>query len=282
MINDVKSLSHAFFLLVFVSSASAETVIELSKPVSASLKPDCLYWPCDGGTIGRPDPVETEDLSGNGYTGKLQPGKIHPEPVYAAGKFGTALRFHGPTPPVMGDDGKETLLDPSPSVIWRLRDTGDVSDDSKLDLAGKSFTAGLWIKFEKLNQGGLQSVLLMNRGYLPDSQWNFVLVKDVLEQWTMRVLRTQSSQKTDILNDGEWHHVAFSLEAHAGGITVTYWLDGVILGEPVTSPSVIGEVQSDAERIFRVGERNVANFSTGFAGMIDDIFVTNGVHTFQP
>lgn len=267
--------------LLFVPLAAAQTAIDLSQPISKSLKPDILYWSFDGGTVGYSDPMEVEDSSGNGFTGKLKPGKIHPEPVYAAGKFGTALRFHGLTPPVEGEDGKQRTANPSPSVFWRVRDTPDVPDLQKFELAGKSFTAGLWIKLEKINEGESQSVFLMNWGTFPASLWSFILVKDQRDEWIMRMLRTKSVG-TDVLSDGAWHHVAFSLEAKDGEISVTYWLDGEILGEPVTSPSVIAESQSVADQIFQVGERNVANFSTGFAGLLDDVFVTSGVHTFQP
>ncbi|MEI8313702.1 MAG: LamG-like jellyroll fold domain-containing protein [Verrucomicrobiota bacterium] len=272
----------ALCLLVFSNWACAQAAIDLSKPVSQSLKPDTLYWPCDGGTIGKSSPPEVKDLSGNGFTGKLLPGKIHPEPVYAAGKFGTALRFHGVTPPVAGDDGKETFRNPNPCIRWQLRDSPGMADGAKLDMAGKSFTAGLWIKVEKTNPSQAQSIMLMNRGFAQERQWGFMLAKDNLDAWTLRIQSSKSSVKTDAINDSAWHHLAFSLDSHDGETTVTYWLDGAILGEPVTSGRVIAEPESDAERVFRVGERNVANFSTGFAGLIDDIFVTSGIHTFQP
>jgi len=269
-------------LLLFAGRASAQTTINLSNPVSQSLKPDALYWPCDGGTIGKSSPPEANDLSGNDFTGKLLPGKIHPEPVYAEGKFGTALRFHGITPPVAGDDGKETFRNPNPCIMWQLRDSPGMADGGKLDMAGKSFTAGLWIKIENINLGQMQSIMLMNRGFAPERQWGFMLVKDNLDDWTLRVQNSKNSAKTNALNDSGWHHLAFSLDSHDGETTVTYWLDGAVLGEPVISRGTIAEPESDAERVFRVGERNVANFSTGFAGLIDDIFVTSGIHTFQP
>ena len=263
--------------------AFSEGAIDLSKPVSQSLKPDTLYWPLDGGTVGEPLPIEVVDVSGNGFTGKLIAGKIHPEPVYAAGKFGTAVRFHGDTPPVTGDDGKETLRNPNPCIRWQLRDSPEMADGGKLDMAGKSFTAGLWIKVEKINHGQIQTIMLMNRGYAPARQWGFMLAKDDMDAWTLRVQGSKNSEKTDALNDSAWHHLAFSLDSKSGGeSTVTYWLDGKVLGEPVTLPVAIAEPESDTERVFRVGERNVANFSTGFAGLIDDVFVTTGVHTFQP
>jgi len=271
----------ALAFLFFVPLLTAQTTIDLKKPVSESLKPDVLYWSLDGGTVGHSEPAEVEDGSGNGFTGKLRSGKIHPEPVYAPGKFGTALRFHGVTPPVTGEDGLQRTADPSSSIGWRVRDTPDVPDLQKFELAGKSFTAGLWIKLEKINEGESQSVFLMNWGTSPASQWSFILVKDQRDEWIMRMLRTKSVG-TRVLSDGAWHHVAFSLEAKEGEILVTYWLDGEILGEPVTNPAVIAESQSVADQIFQVGERNVANFSTGFAGLLDDVFVTSGVHTFQP
>jgi len=273
-----------YCLVIFVSSrAFSQTPIDLSKPVSQSLKPDTLYWPCDGGTLGTSSPEEVADLSGNGFEGKLLPGKIHPQPVYAEGKFGTAVLFHGMTPPVANDEGKEVLRNPNPSIRWQLRDTPGTSDGDKLDMAGKSFTAGLWIKIKEINHSQTQTIMLMNRGYAPERQWGFMLIKDDRDEWTVIFRGLKSSIKTEVLNDSGWHHLAFSLDFKSdGGSTVTYWLDGTVLGEPVTGTAVIAEPESDAERVFRVGERNVANFSTGFAGLIDEVFVTTGVHTFQP
>lgn len=270
------------FLLFAATKASSQTTINLSKPVSQSLNPDTLYWPCDEGTLGTSSPEEVIDLSGNGFDGKLLPGKLHPQPIYAEGKFGTAIQFHGDTPPVVGDGGKETARNPNPSIRWRLRDTPG-TEGNQLDMAGKSFTAGLWIKVEKSNSGKMQTIMLMNRGYAPDRQWGFMLIKDDMDLWTLMVRGLKSTIQTDVLNDSGWHHLAFSLDSHGDdGSTVSYWLDGMVLGEPVTGPSAILEPESDAERVFQVGERNVGNFSSGFAGLIDDIFVTTGIHTFQP
>jgi len=269
-----------FALFLFAPLAVAQTTIDLSKPVSQSLKPDILYWPMDGGTLDVPVPLEVDDASGNGFTGLLQAGKIHPAPVYDLGKFDTALKFHGLTPPVQNIDGQERNLNPSPSVVWMIRDTPGFSNANKFELAGKSFTAGLWIRIEKISPK-YQSVLLMNWGTSPESQWSLNLVKNARDQWDMRVLRTKSVE-TDVINDGNWHHLAFSIEEKEGGIAVNYWLDGVRLGAQVTTPTALVESFISADQIFRVGERNVANFSTGFAGMIDDVFVTSGVLSFHP
>jgi hypothetical protein len=273
-----------FCILLFAATrASSQTTINLSKPVSQSLNPDTLYWPCDDGTPGTSFPEEVLDLSGNGFDGKLLPGNLHPQPIYAEGKFGTAIQFHGDTPPVVGDDGKETPRNPNPSIRWRLRDTPGMAESNLLDMAGKSFTAGLWIKVEKFNSGTTQTIMLMNRGYVPERQWAFMLIKDDMDAWTLRVQGMKNSIKTDALNDAGWHHLAFSLDSESEGTsTVTYWLDGEVLGEPVSALSVIKEPESDAERVLRVGERNVGDYSSGFAGLIDEVFVTTGVHIFQP
>jgi len=128
-------------------AAPESTVIDLSKPVSESLKPDVLYWAFDDGSIDfyMPDPVE--DLSGNGFSGKLMEGAVHPIPTYSEGKFGTAIRLQGNTPNSETPEGKlKTFL--NPRVTWARKPRESVSDPNLLHMKDTSFTAGAWVRID--------------------------------------------------------------------------------------------------------------------------------------
>jgi len=61
-------------LLAMASVSAADVagkVIDLKKPVSASLKPDGFYWSFDDGLIGESEPKTVEDLSGSGFDGQI-------------------------------------------------------------------------------------------------------------------------------------------------------------------------------------------------------------------
>lgn len=53
----IRGLLPALFVLAVIPSLSAGT-IDLSKPVSESLKPDGIYWTFDEGTVGESFPLE--------------------------------------------------------------------------------------------------------------------------------------------------------------------------------------------------------------------------------
>lgn len=270
----IRSISGWLALSLCLFPLSAAT-IDLSKPVSESLKPDGIYWAFDNGTRGDSYPVEVEDTSGNNYDGRLREGKVRPLPVYDEGKFGLALRF-----PALPEDFEYNPRNPNPAVIWRLRDTPEAWDETKLDMEGKSFTGGLWMKLDKILEGQRQVIVLFVRGSSP-RQWGFVLVKEPTDDWTFRFARC-ISPKTQELNDGAWHHVAFVVDAEGDASFVSFWLDGQRLGEPIALEAPLLAPETDSDRFFILGESNVGNFSTGFEGLLDDVFVTGGVHTFEP
>ena len=264
-------------ILLAIPCAFAQTTIDFSQPVSASLRPDGVYWSFDQGVVGGSEPDAVEDDSGNGFIGQLLAGAVHPKPVYAKGKFGTGLGFSGVTPATVGIDGLVRQIQPNPRVTWRMSKMSGIGDETKLDMAGVSFTAGLWIKIDEFKTGEAQTIFLMHRGAGP-SQWAFMLIKDKAEAWKLNALGTLSTDKTEIFNDSAWHHVAFVLEQKDGEGTVSFWVDGEFFGSPVAKKDLIPLPERNNERIFTVGERNAANFSTGF---VDDAFVTSGAHSFK-
>lgn len=254
-------------------------VIDLTKPVSESVKPDGIYWAFDGGTIDdwMPDPVI--DGSGNAFNGLLQRGAKKPQPTYVEGKFGTAIRFEGNTPFETSEDGKLRTFQ-NPRVTWMQYDRPSAPDPSLLDMAGTSFTAGAWIKFEEINGGEPQLLTVFHRGR--SNGWTLRLLKDPTDQWKLMYYgggRAESDRVADF-NDLEWHHVAFTFKAGAEGNSLQFWLDGKPLGDAIPIRDSITEAPT-ADRIFTVGESNVGNFGKGFVGAIDDVFVTSGAYEFR-
>ncbi len=274
----------SFCGILFVGSKGmAQSVIDLSKPVSKSLKPDGIYWTFDQAVETESGSAIVEDSSGNDYHGKLLTGDLHPAPTFVEGRFGKALHFQGNTPSWINEKG-QTRTRQNPRVTWKLSDTPAAWDEGKLDMAGCSFTGGAWVRFDEINSGNTQSVTIFDRGLpIEKANWGFVLLKTPNDQWEFRAMGIRSTGKSEALNDQQWHHVAFSLNVSDGKGEVTFWLDGQRLGEPVATPSVIASITDSARgRILTVGERNVGNFSTGFIGAIDDVFVTTGALSFEP
>ena len=58
-------------LLSVCPAVFGQSTIDLSKPVSQSLKPDVVYWSFDQGLPGQSLPEVVEDESGNGLDGRL-------------------------------------------------------------------------------------------------------------------------------------------------------------------------------------------------------------------
>lgn len=84
------------------------------------------------------------------------------------------------------------------------------------------------------------------------------------------------------MDDQEWHHLAFTVDMSGDAGCVSFFLDGQPLGEPVPMQEPLLAPEIDADRFLILGERNVGNFGTGFAGLMDDVFITSGVHSFIP
>ncbi len=250
--------------------------IDLSKPVSESLKPDGIYWTFDDGMIGEPFPLEVEDHSGNGYDGKMREGMDRPLPVYDEGRFGKALRFL-PFP-----EGYTYVPNHyNPQIIWRLTETPGAWDETKLDMERKSFTGGVWVKLDEIFEGQFQLIYLFEYGRKEPHQWSFFVIKDAEGNWKLHLDRTRSEAMQEF-ETGIWHHLAFSLEMDGDAGYVTFWVDGNMLGDPVALEKPFLAPESDTDRFFILGEHVVGSFANGFAGLVDDAFITSGVHTFTP
>ncbi len=253
-------------------------VIDLGKPVGESLRPDGFYWAFDEGIQGESQPSTVDDLSGNGFDGTLQTYGKDPKPTYAAGRFGTAIHFEG-----------------HGTAIWSER-RGVTLDAPKLGFKDMAFTGGVWFKMEDLK---LRShVLLQKDDY--GKGWRLILYKmdnpvsanqdegNSVDgtQWSLsfqpgRAVSGSDQSKpknpmtlpTGIFADRQWHHLGFSVAPGPEPMesTVTYWLDGELF-ETIVSKSQWEEPDPEW-RFLKAGK--IA------AGLLDDAFVTSGIHTFK-
>ena len=256
------------------------TQIDLSKPVVQSLKPDVLCWSFDGGTIDdwMPDPVE--DLSGNSFEGKLLAGESHPKPTYVQGKFGTGIRLEGNTPQTQNEDGSNRTHQ-NPRVSWSDLDRPPAPDPGRLDLTNTNFTAGVWVKFDKVEADDSQ-IYIFHCG--TPAGWAFFLSRNANGLWTFNFYgggaKTAVKDADANFEDMQWHHVAFSHASDGDTKTIRFYRDGIAVGAPMPLGTKVAPTE-DERHIFTLGERNVGRFSTGLVGAFDDAFVTTGVCSFK-
>ena len=237
-----------------------DKVIDLSKPVIESVKPDRLYWPFDDGELGLSRPNPTADQSGNSLNGALQGEKTALTPDYVTGKYGTAISIEG-TPTQ------------SPCVGWRPS-SPDSPSVEKLNLGKTSFTMGAWIKLGESEPGERAHVV-----FFQTPAWHFALIKTGDDQWVPTLVSQKRAKGPAILGlqDGNWHHLAMSVEndAEGTGAMITFWHDGQVLGTP---QRLEASIPPEVALRFRMtlGRSNIKG-----ATVFDDAFITSGVYSFK-
>jgi hypothetical protein len=257
--------------------------IDLKKPAGESLKPDGFYWTFDEGILGEGQPSQVDDLSGNGFNGRIvkAPGKA--QITYAEGKFGTGIYAQG-----LG--GMVEWTEKSP--------LNEASDPSKLTMKDLPFTCGVWFKMDD-RRPGMHVLIRQSEG---GGGWRFCIVKEISKRaaadrdedlskqspgdtWQLDFelgdsrVKGKSFAATPAFADGKWHHVGFSVSSEkAAGkppttkdFTVTYWLDGEVFDTAT--------FQANAPD----PEPGTLSLRAGFRvwGVMDDAFVTSGIHTFK-
>ena len=265
----------------FIAAVADGKVIDLSKPVGESLKPDVLYWAFDDGSVGfmMPDPVE--DLSGNGFSGKLMEGAKNPPPIYTGGKFGTAILLQGNTPNSETPEGKlRTFL--NPRVSWVVNTKEQVSDPELLHMKDTSFTAGAWVRIDEVNEGKKQRIPVFFFFFFTCRKR--VISKDVKGEWSLVFSGGGGAASLPFGSvdpgDRQWHHVAFAYSLSGDQASVVLYVDGSPLGDPLEFKGKVGQ-EEGIFSFFTMGEYNIGNFSDGLVGAFDDAFVTTGAHTFK-
>lgn len=241
-------------------------VIDLNKPVNASVQPDGFYWPFDDGLVGESEPLLIQDMSGNGFNGRISKGAASVTPTYAEGVFGTGIYTQGFS-----------------DITWRGGHKQDeTSDSAKLLMRGQAFTGGVWFKMDDRKPNAHILIRCDDNAI----GWRLAVVKEGKDDqeseggsWLLNFQygdsrdRGQSRASTSAFADEEWHHVGFSVSPEADGRTfaVVYWVDGEIL-DTVSFLATIPEPDPD-RRFLSVG--------TGVWGLLDDAFVTTGVCDFK-
>lgn len=258
-------------------------VINLGKPVGESLKPDGFYWAFDDGILGEGQPAEVDDLSGNGFVGLIvkSPGK--PPITYAGGKFGTGIYAQGLGAMVEWTEKSPVNAAPEPA---------------RLMMKDQPFTGGVWFKMDD-RRAGLHALIRQTEGGVG---WRFCAVKETEkgvspdldkdlstqsqgDTWKLDFeigdsrIRGMSAASTAAFADGKWHHLGFSVSSEkaegktpAGReFTVTYWLDG----EVFDTVNFLADLPDP--------EPGTLSLRAGFRvwGVMDDAFVTTGIHTFK-
>lgn len=261
-----------FALVILIQGISslpaqdAGKVIDLKKPVGASIKPDVVYWSFDDGIVGESDPLSVTDLSGNSFDAQLAKADVHPIPTYAEGVFGTAIYVQG-----------------FPQVTWWKGNKFDAAPDpSKLIMKNRAFSGGVWFKMDNLKP--VAHVLF--RSDDNGVGWKFTVFKDQEADkdadgtsWYLSLIigdsrdRARSLAATSAFADKKWHHVGFSITPgpEEGEFTAVYWMDGELF-DTVTFKATV-PAENPERRFFAVGN--------GAWGVLDDAFVTSGIHTFK-
>lgn len=266
--NRTLSLLGMSLLLIASASAADSTgkVIDLKKPVSESLMPDGFYWSFDDGLIGESEPQTVLDLSENGFDGQISRGTGAATPTYAEGVFGTAIYVQGFS---LVQWGKKHKLNAAP-------------DPAKLIMKGQPFTGGIWFKMDD-KKPAAHTLIRRDENVIG---WRLMVMRDPAEDkesdgaaWYLNLGygdsrdRSRSRDFTQAFADGQWHHIGFSVSPGPGEgeFTTVYWLDGEIF-DTVSFAATIPEVDPETQ-FLTVG--------TGVWGLLDDAFVTTGVHTFK-
>jgi len=276
----------SIFLLSVSPGLAAEAeskAIDLKKPVGESLKPDGFYWTFDEGILGEGQPSEVDDVSRNGFVGRIVKVAGKPQITYAEGKFGTGIYAQG----VGG------------MVEWTEKSlVNAASEPGRLTMKDQPFTGGVWFKMDD-RRPGLHALIRQTEG---GTGWRLCVVKETEkgvspdldkdlsmqspgDTWQLDFevgdsrVKGKTLATTPAFADGKWHHVGFSVSSEksegktpaAKDFTVTYWLDGEVFDTV--------SFQANAPD----PEPGTLSLRAGFRvwGVMDDAFVTTGIHTFK-
>lgn len=269
-----------FVFLALLSPRSQGATISLAKPLSENFKPDAIYWSFDTGKLDASEPNPVPDDSGNGFDGYLLAGTNGKWPVYVEGKFGAGIRLRGEDPHGM-----------DPSVQWRAVESPG-EDASRMDIVGKSFTVGAWVKFNEISTEDAKTFILCERGRIDrDKQaWNFFIYKSPEgDKWRLRMHIGFANTYKDVagwpidFSDGGWHHVALTYRQEEGSGVLVFWFDGVAVNEGIVVEAELPlPDEEETSRVFTVGEKVIAYNNSCADVSVDEVFVTSGAHEFEP
>lgn len=287
-----KSIKAAFSLAMGAicwHSAQAQSVIDLSKPVSDSIGTITgVYYKFNSTNTTIYGPA-TPDLSGNSYTGYLDAGTNVPVPSLTGG-----VNLSGTS----GYSNGLVLYSPSTASADMNRVYATLPISNNLAMVATDFTAGMWLRFDSVSTN-TQKIILMDRGGMNTmygtntGHWTLFLDKDASDNWllgfqvgngmTNQNGYNNSTYQNLNLQDGAWHHLGFTYNYDAtNDNVVTFWQDGASIGSASFDIDITSGDPSYDTRRFAVGNGAVSQYTTYLDGDIDDLFVTTGLYTFQP
>lgn len=264
--------------------------IDLTKPVSESLPGITGIYITGDTLVTDAETPYFPDSSGNEYHAKIDAG-IGAPPSLTPGVdipgtsgFGNAIRIER-KPEDSGTTG-------NPRAVAAL------PEYNNLAMVATSFTAGAWIKFNSIPDEP-HAVVVMDRGGRSTTtgenagHWSFYLHQTTSGNWRMeftqgdgistaqRTATAATNWQVDLL---DWNHVAFTYHyISPNNASISFYLNGTLLEEIPVSATLISSGSTHwLPRRFAIGERPVSNYFSNFNGAIDDLFVTEGVHTFSP
>ncbi len=262
--------------LAFSASLSAAT-IQLDRQVDEALgyQPDVFHYAMEDRLTGGPEGYTTSDSSPNANHINVWTGNGN-TPTLTTGRFGQGFNFDGTT----GTTTNEAVNKVNPS-LYRANSTS-------LDLSGKSFTMGLWLKFDAhVAPNYSYNIHLIGKGAQGTNQpgyW-FYLSKSSLDgKWGLYFSATDNSGSSTEVSTGlidmavsldSWHHFGLSYDYDTR--RVIFYFNGTQVGEAI-NPTAIGQSNSS---LLYLGERGISGWSGWFDGTMDDAFITQGVHTFS-
>ena len=280
----------AGFLFFSISSLSAD-LIDLSRPVGESLSTITgIYVSADTTEISGEYTI-TPDHTTNGYDLRLVQGEGVELPSLTTGVnrpgtsgFGNGIRLNT-IQTTSGGSGNPRLSTGG----------GALPVENNLAMVDVSFTGGAWLNFNSL-QNSSQYIVIMDRGGFNihsgegRGHWGLALEKNASGLWRMEFnmgdgLGTSRLFNGTFSNLGievqEWNHFAFTYTFDPeGDNTVHFYLNGVSVGSGTTSRNITSGDTYWVTRTFHVGDRTVSTYNSLFDGSVDDIFVTEGIHTF--
>lgn len=202
------------------------------------------------------------DDSGNAIlTGKIHGELVGNAEIVGGGISGSALRL----------DGSSDTVEAGSIAGYRLSINGDV-------------TLSIWAKADTPistdSWGAVLTTFATNDYYTEDEETNYSYWLSVLSDgslfgfWEHGLGSNEyaTSSVPSMLTDGDWHHVVMVRDAES--MLVTYYVDGVLLGEPVSFTQL---PTGGGRGMLYIGSdtRSYLGSSNDFSGHLDELCIYN-------
>mgnify|MGYP003960633385 FL=1 len=158
----------------------------------------------------------------------------------------------------------------------------DVPDDPSLDVGTGDFSIDLWVRQDPNAMSGVRTMIDKRNSptdsSTPNDWLGYVIYSHVgkpsIQLSGGSLGYTNFSSSYAVLNDGDWHHLIFTVDRDndAGGL---FYIDGIADSATFDPTTYSGSLDSDS--VFRIGMRN--DLSSNWTGGLDRINLYNRVIT---